>query len=147
MVSRNDRNRIMKYGKSIASAIHWASVLGKIPTDVAERIQGSLAHFKEDTALFDSPGLRGPPKRAELVIKLGYWLAVGQLSEKEFRCWVDCIPDESNVDWDVDLLPAAAGVPFPYTLKMGPLAANPESCLVQAHPLVPNFDLLSSEGI
>ena len=121
----------MKYGKSILGPIHWAISLGKIPDDVARWIRDSISVFQEDTAMFDSAELRGPAKRAELVVKLGYWLAMGQLTEKEFRLWADCIPPDDNAGWDVDLLHAAPGSTFRYVLKMGPLATHPDACLVQ----------------
>ena len=121
----------MKYGKTLIGPIHWAISLGKVPEDIVQVIQNSLECFKQDTALFDSADLQGAAKRAEMLIKLGYWLAVGQLSEKEFRVWADCIPPEDNAGWDVDLLHAMPGSHFRYVLKMGPLVTRPEACLVQ----------------
>lgn len=121
----------VKNGYSIVAPIHWAISLGKIPGDIAERLQNALAVFHADTALFDSPDLRGPAKCAELIVKLGYWLAMGQLAERNFRAWADSIPPDDNAGWDVDLLRDAHGAPFQYVLKMGPLVAHPEACLVQ----------------
>ena len=124
----------VKNGYSIVAPIHWAISLGKIPGDIAERLQNALAVFHADTALFDSPDLRGPAKCAELIVKLGYWLAMGQLSEKEFRIWADCVPPDDNAGWDVDLLHCPNGSHTRRVLKMGPLASKPESCLVQETP-------------
>jgi len=121
----------MRYGRTITGPIHWAISLGKIPNDIVQTIQNALAFFRDDTVLFDSATLRGPVKHAELVVKLGYWLAMGQLNEKEFRIWADCIPPEENEGWDVDLLNAAPGSRIRHVLKMGPLATHPEACLVQ----------------
>ena len=121
----------MKNSRSIIDPIHWAISLGKIPNDIAERIQNALSAFNANAALFDSPDLRGPAKHAELVVKLGYWLAMGQLTARDFRIWADCIPPDNNAGWDVDLLHAAPGSPFHHVLKMGPLVTHPEACLVQ----------------
>ena len=122
----------MKCGNSIASAIHWAISAGRIPDDIVRIIREGLIFFQEDDALYDSPNLQGPAKRAELVVKLGYWLAVGQLTEKEFRLWANCIPPENNAGWDVDLLHPGPQAQTHRVLKMGPLATEPEACLVQA---------------
>ena len=121
----------MKYGISISGPIHWAISLGKIPGDVAEKIQNALSVFRIEAELFDSENLKGPVKHAELIVKLGYWLAMGQLTEAEFRAWADCIPADDNAGWDVDLLLATPHSPLPRILKMGPLATSPEACLVQ----------------
>ena len=121
----------MKYSKTLIGPIHWAISLGKVPEDIVQLIQKSLETFKQDTALFDSVNLQGPVKHAEMVVKLGYWLAVGQLNAQEFRTWADCIPTEDNAGWDVDLLHAMPGSHFRYVLKMGPLVTRPEACLVQ----------------
>ena len=104
---------------------------GRFPDDVERTIKESLRIFLVDPSLFDKPGLRGPAKRAELIVKLGYWLALGQLTEKEFRIWADCVPPEDNADWNVELIRVATGSLSRNILKMGPLTADPESCLVQ----------------
>ena len=121
----------MKYGISISGPIHWAISLGKIPDDIVQRIQSALSVFRVDAELFDDQHLRGPAKQAELIVKLGYWLAMNQLTEKEFRIWADCIPPEDNAGWDVDLLHASPDSQVRHVLKMGPLATQPEACLVQ----------------
>ena len=121
----------MKYGISISGPIHWAISLGKIPEDIAQRIQSALSVFRVEAELFDSQYLRGSAKQAELVVKLGYWLAMNQLTEKEFRIWADCIPPEDNAGWDVDLLRAASDSQMRHVLKMGPLGTQPEACLMQ----------------
>ena len=123
----------MKYGSMLSGPIFWAITTGRISADIARQVQEAMAQFKTDTNLFDSAGLSGPMKRAELIIKLGYWLAREQLSEKEFRIWADCIPAEDNAGWDVDLLHSETGSHFRRMLMMGPLATQPASCLVQ-HP-------------
>ena len=105
--------------------------MGKVPGDIASQIQAALAVFRVDGELYDSENLHGPVKHAELVVKLGYWLAMGQLTDKEFRIWVDCIPPDDNAGWDVDLLHCPNGSQTRRVLKMGPLASRPESCLVQ----------------
>ena len=112
--------------------IRRAIVDGCFPDDVAQTVRENLRIFVLEPALYDKPGLRGAAKHAELVVKLGYWLAKGQLSEKEFRLWADCIPPEDNAGWNVALLRAARGSPFRHVLKMGPLATHPESCLMQS---------------
>lgn len=121
----------MKYGISISGPIHWAISLGKIPEDIAQRIQNALSIFRVEAELFDSQQLRGPAKQAELVVKLGYWLAMNQLTEKEFRTWADRIPLDDNAGWDVDLLHAAPDSSMRHVLKMGPLGTQPDACLVQ----------------
>ena len=121
----------MKYGISISGPIHWAITMGKVPGDIANQIQAALAVFRVDGELYDSENLHGPVKHAELVVKLGYWLAMGQLTDKEFRIWVDCIPPDDNAGWDVDLLHCPNGSQTRRVLKMSPLASRPESCLVQ----------------
>ena len=129
----------MRYGISISGPIHWAISMGKNPDDNARRIQQALSIFRIDVDLFDSENLRGPAKQAELIVKLGYWLAMNQLAEKEFRVWADCIPPEDNAGWDVDLLHATPGSHSRHILKMGPLGTQPETCLVQEtawdHPI------------
>ena len=129
LLSRNEID--MKYGISISGPIHWAISLGKIPDDIVQRIQSALSVFRVDAELFDDQHLRGPAKQAELIVKLGYWLAMNQLTEKEFRIWADCIPPEDNAGWDVDLLHASPDSQVRHVLKMGPLATQPEACLVQ----------------
>ena len=124
----------MKYGISISGPIHWAITMGKISGDVARQIQDALAVFRLDGDLYDSVILHGPIKQAELIVKLGYWLAMGQLSDKEFRIWADCVPPDDNAGWDVDLLHCPNGSHTRRVLKMGPLASKPESCLVQETP-------------
>ena len=121
----------MKYGISISGPIHWAITMGKVHGDIANQIQAALAVFRVDGELYDSENLHGPVKHAELVVKLGYWLAMGQLTDKEFRIWVDCIPPDDNAGWDVDLLHGPNGSQTHRVLKMGPLASRPEACLVQ----------------
>ena len=129
LLSRNENE--MKYGISISGPIHWAISLGKIPDDIVQRIQSALSVFRVDAELFDDQHLRGPAKQAELIVKLGYWLAMNQLTEKEFRIWADCIPPEDNAGWDVDLLHVSPDSQVRHVLKMGPLATQPEACLVQ----------------
>ena len=121
----------MKYSISISGPIHWAISLGKIPEDIAQRIQNALSVFRVEADLFDSQQLRGPVKEAELIVKLGYWLAMNQLTEKEFRIWADRIPPDDNAGWDVDLLHAAPDSSMRHVLKMGPLGTRPEACLMQ----------------
>ena len=121
----------MKYSISISGPIHWAISLGKIPEDIAQRIQNALSVFRVEADLFDSQQLRGPVKEAELIVKLGYWLAMNQLTEKEFRIWADRIPPDDNAGWDVDLLHAAPDSSMRLVLIMGPLATQPDACLVQ----------------
>ena len=111
--------------------IRRAILNGRYPADVAQRIKDNLRIFLAKPALFNTANLRGAPKQAELVVKLGYWLAKGQLTEKEFRIWVDCIPPDDNAEWDVDLLRAAPGSQMRHILKMGPLGTQSEACLVQ----------------
>ena len=123
LLSRNEIE--MKYGISISGPIHWAISLGKIPDDIVQRIQSALSVFRVDAELFDDQHLRGPAKQAELIVKLGYWLAMNQLTEKEFRIWADCVPPEDNAEWDVELIHAATGSLSRNILKMGPLNADP----------------------
>ncbi len=111
--------------------IRRALLEGRFPEDVARRIKQSLRIFLIEPRLFRKPGLRGPAKQAELVVKLAFWLAKGQLSEEEFRTWADAIPPEDNAGWDVDLLRAAPGSPFRDVLKMGRLDAEPGAGRVQ----------------
>ena len=118
--------------RTLCGTICWAIASGQMPADLARLVQDNLDRFRAAGEPFDSLRLSGPAKRAELIVKLGYWLAVGQLSEREFRLWSECIPDdEDNAGWDVDLLQAEAGPHFRRALKMGPLATRPTSCLVQ----------------
>ena len=112
-------------------AIRRAILNGRFPDDVAQKIKDDLRIFLAEPSLFNKSGLRGSAKHAELTVKLGYWLAKGQLTEKEFRIWADGIPPEENAGWDVDLLPAAPGAQMRPVLKMGPLGTQSEACLVQ----------------
>ena len=104
---------------------------GRYPEDIAQRIKANLRIFLAEPSLFNMADLHGAPKQAEMVVKLGYWLAMNQLTEKEFRIWADCIPPDDNAEWDVDLLRAARGSPLRHVLKMGPLGTQSEACLVQ----------------
>ena len=117
--------------------IRRAILDGRYPADIAQKIKDPLRIFLVEPSLFDQSGLQGSAKHAELVVKLGYWLAKGQLTENEFRIWADCIPPEDNAGWDVDLLPAAPGSPLRHVLKMGPLGTPSEACLVQETSWVP----------
>lgn len=121
----------MKNARHLIGPVQWALSAGRLSADIARLLAESLALFAEDTNLFDSGSLRGPAKRAELVVKLGFWLVRGQLAEPEFRLWTECIPPEDNAGWDVDLLHAEPGSPIPPVLKMGPLYTHPEACLIQ----------------
>ena len=75
--------------------------------------------------------MQGPAKHAELVVKLGYWLATGRLSVAEFRDWLARIPPTDNCDWDVDLVPRRPGSVLPGILKLGPFLAPPQECFAQ----------------
>ena len=111
--------------------IRRAMLNAHYPADIAQRIKDSLRIFLAKPSLFNLADLQGEPKQAELVVKLGYWLAKGQLTDQEFRIWADCIPPEDNAGWDVDLLHAAPGSQMRHVLKMGPLDTQSEACLVQ----------------
>lgn len=121
----------MKNARHLIGPVQWALATGQLAADIARLLAESLAMFAEDSDRFDSGNLRGPAKRAELVIKLGFWLVRGQLAEPEFRVWADCIPPEDNAGWDVDLLHSDPGSPVPPVLKMGPIFSHPEACLIQ----------------
>ena len=114
--------------------IRRAMLNARYPADVAQRIKDSLRIFLAKPSLFNLAGLQGAPKHAELIVKLGYSLAKGQLTNNEFRIWADCIPPEDNAEWDVILLRAAPGSPLRHILKMGPLDTKSEACLVQETP-------------
>ncbi len=115
------------------SPIRWAILNGEFPEDIASLTQHSIRIFQADPLLYDTPGLQGPVKRAELIVKLGYWLAVGRLSVSEFRAWIDRIPPIDNCHWDVDLVPRRPGSVLPGILKMGPsLAPLPDRIAQEA---------------
>ena len=115
------------------ATIRWAKANEKYPPDIVRHIEDSLGCFKGDPGLYDTPDLQGPAKRAELVIKLGYWLALGQLNTLEFRDWVERIPPEDNLGWDVDLCPPQPGSVLPRVLKMGLHApVRPVGCCQEA---------------
>jgi hypothetical protein len=101
------------------ATLRWASANGKYPRDILQHLEDSLRLFHEDAGLYDTADLRGPVKRAELIIKLGYWLALGQLTTAEFRDWIGQLPPEDNLGWDVDLYPPRPGSVMPRVLKMG----------------------------
>ena len=104
----------MKYGISISGPIHWAITMGKISGDIARQIQSALAVFRLDADLYDSESLHGPLKQAELIVKLGYWLAMGQLSEKELKKYLSKLPDVSdNAEEVVIEMEQAPPVPEP----------------------------------
>ena len=111
------------------AAIQWAIASGKIPDDLARLIERNLQVFQAHPDWFNAPDLHGTPKYAELVVKLGFWLATGCLSPDEFRFWADYVPPHDNLGWDVDLLGPEPGTLFPRILKMGPLYSRPEDCL------------------
>lgn len=113
------------------STIRWALLNREFPDDIASLTQQSIHIFQVEPQLYDTPGLQGPVKRAELIVKLGYWLAVGRLSAAEFREWIEHIPPTDNCDWDVDLVPRRPGSVLPGILKMGPSLASLEDSLAQ----------------
>ena len=118
----------MQMPLNLAATIRWAIVDGKIAWDIARRIEESLALCEAHAELFDTPGLQGPLKHAELVVKLGYWLALGQMTPADFREWVARIPSEDNQGWDVDLSARRPGSALPHVLKMGLQAAVRPAC-------------------
>ena len=120
-------------------AIRRPILNGRFPDDVAQKIKDDLRIFLAEPSLFNKSGLRGSVTRAELTVKLGYWLAKGQLTEKEFRLWADCLPPEDNAGWDVDLLPAAPGSQMRPVLRLGPLGTQSEAGLVQETPWIAAF--------
>lgn len=95
-------------------------------------IKHSLRIFLVEPSLYDKPGLQGPVKHAELVVKMGYWYTLGLLKEDEFRTWADSIPPEDNAGWDVDLLHTAPTARFQRVLKIGPWGAQPDAGRMQA---------------
>lgn len=103
----------------------------QLPEDIARTVQESLLVFQAEPTLYDAPGLQGPAKQAELIVKLGYWLAVGHLTADEFRKSADRIPPEDNCGWDVDLCPRRPGSVLPHILKMERLGPAPEICPAQ----------------
>ena len=113
------------------SPIRHAILYRRFPDDIARQVMDNLRIFHVDPTLYDTPGLQGPAKHAELVVKLGYWLAVGRLTADEFRDWVVRIPPEDNRDWEVDLFSRRPGSVLPRILKMGPLVARPEPVLAR----------------
>ena len=118
----------MQMPLNLAATIRWAIADGKITWDIARRVEESLAVCEANAGLFDAPGLQGPVKRAELVVKLGYWLALGQMTPADFREWIERIPPEDNLGWDVDLCPRRPGSALPPVLKMGLQAAVRPAC-------------------
>ena len=117
-------------------AIRRAILNGRFPDDIAQKIKDDLRIFLAEPSLFNKSGLRGSVTREELTVKLGYWLAKGQLTEKEFRLWADCLPPEDNAGWDVDLLPAAPGSQMRPVLRMSPLGSQSEAGRVQETPWI-----------
>ncbi|HOO20905.1 MAG TPA: hypothetical protein PLJ99_06955 [Kiritimatiellia bacterium] len=111
------------------SLVRWALVERLYPDDIAEQVRRSLRVFHLAPDLYDSPGLKGPAKRAELIIKLAYWLAKGRLTAKEFREWAERIPAEDNEGWDIDLCAASHGSLLTNVLKMGVFVPLQEACL------------------
>ena len=120
-------------------AIRRAILNGRFPDDVAQKIKDDLRIFLAEPSLFNKSDLRGSVTREELTVKLEYWLAKGQLTEKEFRLWADCLPPEDNAGWDVDLLPAAPGSQMRPVLRLGPLGTQSEAGLVQETPWIAAF--------
>ena len=118
----------MQMPLNLAATIRWAIVDGKIARDIARRIEESFALCEAHAELFDTPELQGPLKHAELVVKLGYWLALGQMTPADFREWVERIPPEDNLGWDVDLCARQPGSALPQILKMGLQAAVRPAC-------------------
>jgi hypothetical protein len=114
-----------------ANTIRRAILDGQFPEDIAAMIKESFRVFQIEPALYDQPGLQGAAKHAELVVKLGYWLALGRLTGDEFREWTARIPPEDNQGWDVDLFPIQPGSVFPHILKMGRLFPFQEVCCEQ----------------
>ena len=118
----------MQLPLNMAATIRWAIMDGKFAWDIARRVEESLAACEAQAALFDTPGLQGPLKHAELVVKLGYWLALDQMTAGDFREWVERIPAEDNLGWDVDLCARRPGSALPHILKMGLHVPSPPAC-------------------
>lgn len=103
----------------------------RFPDDIAHALQENLQTFQTDPALFDTPDLQGPAKQAELIVKLGYWLVLGHLTDDEFRKSVERIPPVENGGWDVDLCPREPHSVLPRILKLGRFDRPQESDLVR----------------
>lgn len=101
------------------ATIRRVILAGKLSEDVAPAVKAALRLFHAAPALYDTPGLAGPAKQAELVLKLAYWLVLGRLTAGQFREWVTCIPPEDNAGWDVDLRPDPAKPQLPPALWLG----------------------------
>ena len=114
------------------TAIHEALTFDRLPRDIAALIRTHLDAFRDNPGLFGSIHLQGPLKRAELIVKLGFWLVVGRLTAHEFRLWTDCIPAEENGDWDVDFFCPEPEEHTRTLLRLGPIITHPDACLVQA---------------
>jgi len=99
--------------------VRWALLEGRYPEDITRLAKDSLRVFLLEPKLYDSPGLRGSAKRAELIVKLAYWLAMGQLDADGFRRSVARIRLEDNEGWDVDLCARSSGYAPAAILKMG----------------------------
>ena len=111
------------------SLVRWALVERLYPDDIADKVRQSLRVFHLAPDLYDSPGLKGPAKHAELLIKLAYWLAKGRLTAEQFREWAARIPAEDNGGWDIDLCAASHGSLLTNVLKMGVFIPLQEACL------------------
>ena len=114
-----------------AAAIYEALSSGRLPADIAARIQTNLEAFNGNAHMFGAAHLQGAMKQAELIVKLGFWLVVGRLTAHEFRIWADCIPAEENGDWDVDFFCPEPEEHTRTLLRMGPIFTHPDTCLVQ----------------
>ena len=103
----------------------------RFPDDIAQALQESLQTFQAEPSSFDAPDLQGPAKQAELIVKLGYWLVLGHLTDDEFRKSVERIPPVENGGWDVDLCPREPHSVLPRILKLGRFDLSSEAARAQ----------------
>lgn len=73
-----------------------------IPEDITRLLRESREVFRNQDALFGQNGLSGEQKYAELVLKLGYWLAIRQLTPEGFITLEKRIPHDYNESWEVE---------------------------------------------
>lgn len=73
-----------------------------IPEDITRLLRESREVFRNKDTLFGQKGLSGEQKYAELVLKLGYWLAIRQLTPEGFSTLEKRIPHDHNERWEVE---------------------------------------------
>ena len=135
--------REVDYSQTTA-AINSAIAKGQIPDDIAKVLAECAEAIKGTELGFHTKALEGPARYAELVLKLGYWLAIGKLTPFRFRDLQATIPHTGNFGWDVLIARTIVGNGF----DVFPSLHNPATDSIASHNMssLPHIDRKAIEA-